>query len=364
MKIKEITNYLETIAPLSLQESYDNAGLIIGHENEEVQGVLICLDSTEEVIEEAVKLKCNLVIAHHPIIFGGLKKLNGKNYVERTVIKAIKNNIAVYAAHTNLDNVLNGVNSMICKKLGLVNCEILAPKNKLLRKLITFCPIKNAAEVRKALFGAGGGHIGNYDECSFNAEGFGTFRGSENTNPFVGKKGKQHQEKELRIETIFPSFIEKKLIAALLEAHPYEEVPYDIIPLENSHQRIGSGMIGELKKEETEKGFLNSLKKKMKCGVVRHTKLTGNKIKRVAVCGGAGSFLIKDAISAKADVFVTADMKYHEFFDADGKLVLADIGHFESEAFTRDLFYSVLTDKFPNFAVRLSKTNTNPINYI
>ena len=263
-----------------------------------------------------------------------------------------------------MDNVHNGVNAVICEKLGLINCSILSPKKEILRKLITFCPVKNASNVRQALFAAGGGHIGNYDECSFNAEGFGTFRASESASPVVGKKGKQHQEKELRIEIIFPAFIEKRLIATLLEVHPYEEVAYDIVLLENSHQRIGSGMIGELKKEETEKSFLTRLKRTMKCEVVRHTKLTGKKIKRVAVCGGAGSFLIKDAIAAKADIFITTDMKYHEFFDADGKLVLADIGHFESEAFTRDLFYSVLTDKFPNFAVHLSKTNTNPINYI
>ncbi|HEY6161971.1 MAG TPA: Nif3-like dinuclear metal center hexameric protein [Bacteroidia bacterium] len=363
LRIKDITSYLESIAPLSLQESYDNAGLIVGDPFAKVTGALICLDSTEEVIAEAIKNKCNLVIAHHPIIFGGLKKLNGKNYVERTVMMAIKNDIAIYAAHTNLDNVSQGVNAMICSKLGLTDTQILSPKTGLLRKLVTFCPVDKAGKVRQALFAAGAGQIGNYDECSFNAEGFGTFRGSDDTNPYVGERGKQHRENELKIETIFPQYLEPAVIKALLNSHPYEEVAYDIVPLGNVHPRVGSGMVGEFKKEMDEKTFLKSVKSKMECGVVRHTAFTGKKIKRVAVCGGAGSFLLKAAIGAGADAYVSADFKYHEFFDAEGKILVSDIGHFESEQFTKDLFYSFLTDKFPNFAVRLTKINTNPINY-
>src|ERR1051326_1226793 len=363
VRIKDITAYLESIAPLSLQESYDNAGLIVGDPSAKVSGVLICLDSTEETIAEAIKYKCNLVIAHHAIIFGGLKKLNGKNYVERTVMMAIKNDIAIYAAHTNLDNVRQGVNAMICEKLGLTNTRILSPKSGLLRKLITFCPVDKAAGVRQALFAAGAGQIGNYDECSFNAEGLGTFRGSDDTHPYVGEKGKQHSEKELRIETIFPQYLETAIIHALLNSHPYEEVAYDVVPLANAHPQVGSGMLGEFKKEMDEKAFLKWVKAKMGCEVVRHTALTGKKIKRVAVCGGSGSFLLKAAISAGVDAYVSADFKYHEFFDAEGKILVSDIGHFESEQFTKDLFYSFLTDKFPNFAVRLTKINTNPINY-
>jgi dinuclear metal center YbgI/SA1388 family protein len=363
MKIKDITAYLESIAPLSLQESYDNAGLIVGDPDTEVKGVLICLDSTGEVIAEAVRTKCNLVIAHHPIIFGGIKKLNGKNYVERTVIEAVKNNIAIYAAHTNLDNVKEGVNGMICKKLGITNTQVLSPKNAVLRKLITFCPVAHAEKVRQALFTAGAGSIGEYDECSFNTEGLGTFRGGEGTDPFVGKKGKQHQERELKIETIYPRFLESKLLKALFETHPYEEVAYDIVELGNPHPSVGSGMIGELEKAVDEKAFLAHIKSTMKCGVIRHTGLLRKKVKKVAVCGGSGSFLLKEAILAGADMYISADFKYHEFFDADGKIVVSDIGHFESEQFTKDLIYSVLTDKFANFAIRLSKINTNPINY-
>src|SRR4051812_26428556 len=317
--IKEVTTYLESIAPLSLQESYDDAGLITGNENDEVTAVLVSLDCTEAVVEEAIKLNCNLIVSHHPIVFSGIKKLNGKNYVERTVIKAIKNDIAIYAIHTNLDNVQEGVNKRICDKLGLKNTRILSAKKGLLRKLVTFCPKANAEQIRSALFGAGAGRIGNYDEASFNAEGTGTFRGLEGTNPYVGEPGKQHHEAEIRIETIFPSYLEKRIITALLKAHPYEEVAYDIYSLENAHQQIGSGMVGELDQEMDEKSFLGILKAKMNTGSIRHTSLTGDKVKRVAVCGGSGSFLLNDAIRAEAQFFVTADFKYHQFFDADGK---------------------------------------------
>ncbi len=361
--IKDITNYLESIAPLALQESYDNAGLIVGNDSAEVKGILICLDSTEEIINEAIKHNCNLVIAHHPIVFSGLKKLNGKNYVERTVIKAIQNNIAIYAAHTNLDNIQRGVNAEICKRLGLKNCKILSPKKNLLKKLVTFCPFEQTEKVRQALFNAGCGHIGNYDECSFNAEGTGTFRPGEGTNPFVGEKGKQNLEKEIRIETIFESYNESKVIRALFESHPYEEVAYDIYALSNTYQNVGSGMIGELSSPLSEPDFLNHLKSTMKTGCIRHTKLTGKKVSKVAVCGGSGSFLLDDATREKADFFVTADFKYHQFFDADGKIVIADIGHYESEQFTKELFHDLLVKNFSTFAVRLSEVDTNPVKY-
>ncbi len=362
-KVKEITDVLESIAPLALQESYDNAGLIVGDEQSEVKGVLICLDSTEDVVEEAIKHNCNLVVAHHPIIFSGLKKLNGKDYVERTVIKAIKNDIAIYAAHTNLDNVHHGVNEKICERLGLQNCSILSPKKGLLKKLVTFCPVGHAEKVRQALFDSGCGSIGKYDECSFNIEGSGTFRGGEGSNPFVGEKGKIHTEKEIRIETIFESFNESRVLRALLAAHPYEEVAFDVYPLSNFNQNIGSGMIGELASPMTELDFLKHLKSAMKAASVRHTKLTGGKVSKVAVCGGSGSFLLDNAIRSGAQVFITADFKYHQFFDADGKLVIADIGHYESEQFTKELLRDLLVKNFSTFAVRLSEVGTNPVNY-
>lgn len=362
--IKEVVRILEKLAPPALQEHYDNSGLLIGDEQKKVNAALLCIDVTEEIVDEAVRRKCNFIVSHHPLLFSSLKSITGKNYVERCVIKAIEKGIAVYAIHTNLDNVLMGVNKKICDKLGLTNTRILKPMAGQLKKLVTFCPLKHSDKVRQALFAIGAGRIGNYDECSFNLQGTGTFRGSESTNPFVGKKGVQHSEQEERIETIFESFKQSEIISALLKAHPYEEVAYDIYPLDNVHQKIGAGMVGELKRPVSETAFLKIVKKNMKASVVRHTRLRGKNVERVAVCGGSGSFLLKDAIRAGADVFVTADFKYHQFFDAEGKTVIADIGHYESEQFTTEILRDYLSDNFSTFAVRLAETVTNPIQYL
>ncbi len=362
-KIKDITHYLETVAPLRLQESYDNAGLIVGDMQAELTSILVTLDVTEEVVEEAIQNKCNLIVAHHPIVFSGLKKITGKNYVERTLLKAIKNDVAIYAAHTNLDSVTGGVNGKICEKLGLADCRILEPAGGLLKKLVTFVPVDHAEKVRQAVFAAGAGHIGNYDSCSFNAHGQGTFRGNDSTTPFVGEKGAHHYENEIRFETIFPSYLQGQIISALTTAHPYEEVAYDIYPLDNKFNQVGMGMVGVLPKEKTEREVLKLLKNTFQTGVIRHTALQNKKVKTIAVCGGAGSFLLNQAIAAGAEFFVTGDFKYHQFFDAENKIVIADIGHFESEQFTKELFYELLTKKFPKFVVRLSEVNTNPVFY-
>lgn len=362
--IKDITNYLEGIAPLALQESYDNCGLIVGNPTTEVKGILICLDSTEDVVLEAVKTGCNLIIAHHPIVFSGLKKLNGKNYIERTVIAAIKNDIAIYAAHTNMDNIASGVNKMIADKLGLVNTSILAPKKGLLKKLMVYCPFDHATTVRQALFNAGAGHIGKYDECSFNTDGTGTFRAGEGTQPFIGEQGVTEFAEETKIEVIFESHKQAAILKAMLEAHPYEEVAFDVISIDNEHGQIGSGMVGELPVEMEEMAFLKQLKETMQAGSVRYTPLLGKKVKRIALCGGSGSFLLNNAISTGAQVFITADFKYHQFFDAENKLVIADIGHFESEQYTMELFKSLILKNFPKFAVRLTEVKTNPVQYL
>lgn len=363
MKLAQITNYLEQLAPLNYQEDYDNSGLIVGSPNDEIHAALVALDCTEQIVDEAIAKNCNLIIAHHPIVFKGLKKLNGKTYVERVVLKAIKNNIALYAIHTNLDHMAHGVNAMICKKLGVQNAKILAPKGNLLKKLVTFCPEAQAAQVRNALFEAGAGHIGNYSECSFNGSGTGTFKAGESTDPFVGEKGTQHHEAEVRIETIFKVQDERKLLLALLENHPYEEVAYDIYPIANKLENVGAGMVGWLPQEMDGHEFLALVKEQMQAKVIRHTALLPKKIRKVAVCGGSGSFLLKDAIAAGADAFITADFKYHEFFDAEQHLVIADIGHYESEQFTSNLLIENIQEKFPNFAIRLTEHNTNPINY-
>ncbi|MEO6522633.1 MAG: Nif3-like dinuclear metal center hexameric protein [Mucilaginibacter sp.] len=364
MKLAELTSYLESIAPLAYQEDYDNSGLIVGKPDMEISQALISLDCTEAVVDEAIAKGCQVIVSHHPIVFKGLKKFNGKTYVERVIEKAIKHNVAIYAIHTNLDNVENGVNARICETLGLQDCRILAPKQGLLKKLVTFVPTSHADKVRAALFNAGAGHIGNYSECSFNAEGTGTFKGNANTDPFVGEPGKNHQEAEVRIETVYPSNLESKILMALFMEHPYEEVAYDLYPITNQYQNIGSGMVGELEHPMSEADFLQFVKYKMNASVIRHTNLRGKSVKNVAVCGGSGSFLLKHAIAAGADVFITADFKYHEFFDAEEKIVIADIGHFESEQFTQNLLVDFITKKFTNFAVRLTEVNTNPIKYL
>ena len=364
MKIKDLTDYLEEIAPLSYQESYDNAGLIVGNPNKEISGALICLDCVEEVIDEAIANNIDLVIAHHPIVFKGLKKLNGKDYVERVIIKAIKNDIAIYAIHTNLDHVSVGVSKKICDKLGLVNIRVLAPKDNLLKKLVTFVPQSHKEQVKDSIFAAGAGKIGNYSECSFEVNGQGNFKANEDAAPFVGEKNKRHTEDETRVEFIYPATLEKAIINALLKSHPYEEIAYDIYALSISYSEVGAGMIGELEKPMKEMDFLKLVKNNMKADVIRHTKLLNKEIKKVAVCGGAGSFLLKQAISSGADIYISADFKYHEFFDADNKIIIADIGHFESEQFTQDLLLEIIQKNFPNFALRLTVQNTNPIKYL
>ena len=363
MKLKEIIRVLETAAPLQLQESYDNSGLITGNTEMEISSALLTLDCTEEIVNEAIEKKCNLIIAHHPIVFSGLKKINGNNYVERTIIKAIKNDIAIYAAHTNLDNIQNGVNRVISEKLGLHSTKILSPKKQLLKKLFTFVPVATADEVRNALFAAGAGDIGNYSECSFNMDGYGTFKGNDISNPTSGVKGIRHREDEVKVEVILPAWREKNIVAALFDAHPYEEVAYDIVLLENYFQNVGDGLVGELSVEMNEQDFLSLVSKSMKAEVIRHTEFLNQKISRVAVCGGAGSFLLKDAIASGAQAFITADFKYHQFFDAEKKILICDIGHYETEQFTSQIFRDLLMINFPTFATLLSKTNTNPIKY-
>jgi dinuclear metal center YbgI/SA1388 family protein len=363
MKIAELINYLETIASPSLQESYDNAGLITGNASWDCTGVLCSLDATEDVVMEAIEKNCNCIVAHHPIIFSGLKKITGKTYVEKTIIAAIKNDIAIYAIHTNLDNVLHGVNAKIADKLGLINRQILSPKTGNVKKLYTYVPFELADKVRDAIFAAGGGAIGNYVECSFVTEGVGSFKATEGTEPWVGKIGERHYEKEKKLEVVFEAHKQNQVLNALIKNHPYEEVAYEIIGLDNINQTIGSGMIGELENAITEEDFLKLLKQQFGLKMIKHTPFLDKKAKKIAICGGSGSFLIKTAIAAGADFYVTADIKYHEFFDAENKLVLADIGHWESEQFTIELLAEVLQQKFPTFAVLKTGVKTNPVQY-
>ena len=363
MQIASLIKHLEAFAPPAYQESYDNSGLILGNASWECSGVLCSLDATEEVVMEAAAKGCNLIVAHHPIIFGGLKKITGRDYVENTVIAAIKNDVAIYAIHTNLDNVIAGVNNALADALQLTDRKVLAPKKNMLAKLITFIPVDYFQKVEQALFDAGAGNVGNYSEVSFYAEGIGAYKANENANPFIGEKDVRHKEAERKLEVILSLHSQGKVVKALLEAHPYEEVAYDIIPLANEDNQVGSGLIGSLPKAISEEEFLSTIKEAFGLEVIKHTPLLGRGVQRVALCGGAGSFLIKTAISAGADFYITGDVKYHEFFDANNRLVIADIGHWESEQFTVDLLIEIIKAKFPTFAVLKSESRTNPVRY-
>ena len=364
MIVQDVINYLEELSPLAYAEDFDNVGLLVGHKNTQVTGVLVTLDTLEAVVDEAIENNCNLIVSFHPIIFKGLKKLTGKNYVERVVIKAIKNDIAIFAMHTALDNALQGVNDMICEKIGLINTRILIPQSGTIKKLTTYVPKEEADQLRDALFNAGAGRIGNYNECSFNIEGIGTYNGNINSNPSRGKKGNLHFEPEIQISVTYAKHLESKIIQTLFKVHSYDEVAYEITSLENKNQHIGMGMIGEFETPMEEASFLNLIKSKMNAKCIRHSALLGKPIHKVAVLGGSGSFAINEAKAANADSFITADLKYHDFFTAENNIILADIGHYEIEQYTKNGLIAFLTKKMPNFAVVLSKTNTNPVKYL
>ncbi|MDQ7960139.1 Nif3-like dinuclear metal center hexameric protein [Flavobacterium lindanitolerans] len=364
MKIKEVISVIETMAPLAYAEDFDNVGLLVGNPEDETTGILVCHDALENVIDEAISKKCNMVVCFHPILFSGLKKITGKNYVERAVLKAIKNDIAIYAVHTALDNHQNGVNKIFCDALGLQNTKILVPKENFIQKLVTYTIPENHQKLRNALFDAGAGNIGNYENCSFNTQGIGSYQGNENSNPEIGERGEFVENTEIKIEVTFEKHLQSKILKALFSNHVYEEVAYEIYDLKNSHQNIGLGMIGELETEMPEKDFLLFVKNKMKADGIRHSEYLGKPIKKVAVLGGSGSFAIKKAIQAGADAFLTADLKYHQFYEAENQLLLADIGHYESERYTKNYIVDYLTKKIPNFAIILSEENTNPVKYL
>ena len=364
MKIKEIVSALEQFAPLPLQDGFDNAGLQIGLTDAEAAGALLCLDVTEAVLDEAIALGYNLVISHHPLIFKGYKSITGKDYVERCMLKAIKNDIVIYSAHTNLDNAVGGVNYRLAELIGLQNVRILSPQKGALLKLVTFVPEAYAEIMRNTLFNAGAGSIGNYDACSYNLHGEGTFRANAGCNPFCGEIGELHVEKEVRIEMILPAFKKTAVTRALLSVHPYEEPAFDFYSLSNTWEQAGSGVVGELPAEEDELSFLLRIKALFNVGCVKHSPFTGKPIREVAICGGSGAFLIKDAIAYGADVFITGEAKYNDFYDVEDRILLAVIGHYESEICTKDIFYNIISKKFPTFAVHFSNVNSNPVKYL
>ncbi len=363
IRIKDLIDVLDQIAPFSLQEDYDNSGLQLGDPWKEIHRALVCLDVTPEVVEEAAKTGCDVIISHHPVLFKGIKKLTGGHYTEIVIVEAIKKDIAILAVHTNLDAVLDGVNHKLAAIVGLKNLQVLDPMPGVLKKLVTFCPVKHADTLRAGLFEAGAGHIGNYDSCSYNTEGYGTFRAGNTANPFVGKAHELHVESEIRIETMFPSYLEKAVIGALMAHHPYEEVAYDIYRLDNVFARAGSGIVGSFDVPLSEDMFLDLLKVKLHIPCVKHTPMTGKMVRKVALCGGAGGFLADKVIFSDCDAFVTSEIKYNQFMDATGRLLLVDAGHYETEQFTKELLADVIQKKLINFAVLISKVNTNPVCY-
>ncbi|MDR1371233.1 MAG: Nif3-like dinuclear metal center hexameric protein [Dysgonamonadaceae bacterium] len=364
MKIAQIISILEDFAPLPLQDGFDNSGLQIGDVSQTLTGTLLCLDVTEEIVDEALELECNLIISHHPLLFKPLKSITGRSYIERCVLKACKHDLVIYAAHTNLDNASGGVNFKIAEKIGLQNIRILSPKKDHLLKLVTFVPSEHAEAVRGALFNAGAGTIGNYDSCSYNVDGAGTFRAKQDANPFVGAIGELHTEPEVRIETALPAYKKTPVLRALLVSHPYEEPAYDFYPLSNDWKSAGSGVVGELPLPEDENSFLLRLKQIFRLDVLKHSPLRKKEIREIAVCGGSGAFLIPEAISYGADIFITGEAKYNDYYDVEKQILLAVIGHYESEICTKELFFDIITKKIPNFAFHFSTMNSNPVKYI
>lgn len=362
--IHEIIHEIEAFAPLELQESWDNCGLLVGDASVEALGMLATIDVTEAVVDEAIARGCNLIVAHHPLIFGGLKHITPTTEAERVVIKAIKNDVAIYAAHTNIDISTHGVSWRMAQKLGLINPKPLVLQKSTLKKLVVYVPVNHAEAVRNALFQAGAGHIGKYDSCSFNASGIGTFKGDETTSPFVGMPGELHSEDEVRIETVVPTHKQKTVVAAMLQAHPYEEVAYDIYSIENKNPQIGLGVVAQTQSPVSFDDFLQFVKTTFRCTAIRYTTPVSPLVSTVALCGGAGSSFLSAAKAARADLFITGDFKYHQFFEAENQIAIADIGHYESEQFTKELFYEIVTKKFSKFAVRLSAVETNPITYL
>ncbi|MFL2594742.1 MAG: Nif3-like dinuclear metal center hexameric protein [Flavobacteriaceae bacterium] len=364
MKIHQIIQILEEWAPLHYAEDFDNVGLLVGNPKDEVGGVLVTHDCLEEVVDEAIERNCNLIVCFHPILFKGLKRFTGNSHVVRAVRKAIKNDVVIYAIHTALDNQAYGVSFGLSQALGLTNTSVLLPKENTLKKLNYYVPKAQAEHVRNALFAAGAGKLGNYDECSFSSGGEGSFRPSQNSTPYVGKKGERHIEDELQIQMVFQKHLASQIIEALLSCHPYEEVAYEITSIENSNPNLGMGMIGDLPKSMKPSSFLDFVKKTLGTPTLRHSHLGANTIERVAVLGGSGSFAIQAAKSKKADAYITADLKYHDFYEGNQRFLLVDAGHYETEQHTKKLILNHLTEKLPNFAILLSEVDTNPIKYL
>lgn len=363
MTIQKVIAEIEKHIAMPQAEDFDNVGLLCGLPERNVSGILVCHDALENVVDEAIQRNCNLIVCFHPIIFSGLKSLTGKNYVERAVLKAIENKVAIYAIHTAFDNDYYGVNAGICNLLGLKNLKILQPKKNNLKQLNVYVPKDYSEKVKEALFSAGAGNIGFYDECSFKVEGKGTFRPTEGSNPFSGEQNVRENADEDMISVIFESFKQNQLIAAMKSAHPYEEVAHQIYQIDNENQYSGLGMYGEFETEMDEREFMSFVKEKFNLNIIKHSDFNQKKIRRVGVLGGSGASGIKAALSKKCDAYLTGDLKYHDYFLAESKMLICDIGHYESEQLVSQQLFEILSQKFSTFAILKSSEKTNPVNY-
>ena len=332
MNVGELIKQIEDWAPPGAAWEKDNVGLQVGSRGDKLKNILLCLELDEEVLKQAIKKKCNLIFTHHPLIFNPIKNLDfEKSKQARLIQHLIKQNISLYSAHTNLDFTRDGVSFELAKSLKLKNVTFLEHEEANQFKVVIFLPAVNVDELSEALFSVGGGVIGNYENCSFRIAGEGTFKGNEDSNPVIGKKGNTEKVEEVRLELIVDSWNLGRIVNAIKKHHPYEEPAYDIYPLKNKNTNFGAGAIGELDKELSEKEFLNFVSKSLKIGKLKYCIGSGKKIKKVAVCGGSGSELLSRAINSGADAFITADIKYHAYHDAEGKILLIDAGHYETE---------------------------------
>jgi len=350
MKIKEVILHLERKFPLYWQEEYDNCGVQCGDKEQEITGALVCFNFSEKAIEEAIARNANLIISHHPLIFKGLQKIEPTSPTGRMIFKAIQHKLVLYSMHTNIDNGIEGGNWLFAKKLGLKELKVLAPKEALFRKLVFYAPNGEEVPIIDALFTAGCGAVGNYINCSFRAEGKGTFQPLKSANPFIGQADVTEMVDEVRVEMIFPKAIQQKVIKTLYRHHPYEEPAFDIFALENSISQIGLGSIGTLPQSMRAEYFFDVMKKELNIEYFRISGKTDRTIQKVAVCGGSGSSFIRTAFAAGADIFITGDVKYHDFFSVDNQMIIADIGHFEGESFIKEIIYNELKENFSNFA--------------
>lgn len=368
MIVKELIKYLEDWAPPGAAWEKDNVGLLVGSGDEKIENIFLSLELTGEVLEQALKKNCNFIFTHHPLIFNPVKNLDvNKNPNSKLIYKLIKNDINLFSAHTNLDFTKDGVSFTLAKKLKLNKITFLKNEESNQFKVVVFLPETNLDEVASAMFNQGAGIIGEYNNCSFRTNGIGTFKGSANSNPFIGKKENFEKANEVRLEVLVDSWKLNKVINAMLKSHPYEEPAYDIYPLRNKNVNYGAGAIGELDNEMNVNEFLKHVEKSLLLSNFRFVNGNKRRIKKVAVCGGSGSELLNDAISKNADVFITADIKYHTFHDAKNKILLIDAGHYETEVvilkIVEEKIKKLIKEKKENIKVYKYSSSTNPVKF-